>query len=450
MIYQILQELNIENGSNYKLEILKKHKDNSLLRRVFKLTKDGISFTYGISAQRWISSEAMMEAILTPREGTASLSDFLDHMEFNLAPRKITGNEALEKTHQLLLSLSSEDAYVAIFTLARDLKVNVGSTLAMKVWKDLIDKPNYMRCGVYGPKSKKDISFPAILQLKADGTYREAYVDSEGTVSFISRSGKTYEYPLLADQMKHFGKGYYTGELTVNGAENRSIGNGMINSDDVPHEKLRFDLWDHITEEEYGNAKRKVKNKTKYEDRLANLERILEANAATSTQIHLIETHHVASLEEAAAKCSEWMNNGFEGGVLKDRAGLYADGTSKYQLKMKVQMSVDVRIYGYQEGTPGTRREKTFGALLWVTDDDKVKGKTSGFTDAELEMFNTNRESWIGKIIEVEANDITKGVNATHYALSHPRFIEVRDDKTETDNLERIFELREMAFEFKA
>jgi hypothetical protein len=36
-IPEILEELNLDNGSNYKLDVLKKHKDNELLKRVFAM-----------------------------------------------------------------------------------------------------------------------------------------------------------------------------------------------------------------------------------------------------------------------------------------------------------------------------------------------------------------------------------------------------------------------------
>ena len=47
----------------------------------------------------------------------------------------------------------------------------------------------------------------------------------------------------------------------------------------------------------------------------------------------------------------------------------------------------------------------------------------------------------------VQFNDITKGRDNDHYAFSHPRFIEFRDDKDETDTLEKVNQLKEMAME---
>jgi hypothetical protein len=142
------------------------------------------------------------------------------------------------------------------------------------------------------------------------------------------------------------------------------------------------------------------------------------------------------------------MEDGLEGGIFKDPNGIFKDGTSKQQLKMKLEMDIDVRITGFKEGTIGTKRESTFGAITFETDDGKIKGAVSGFSDDQLKQINSDRDSYIDKIMSVSCNDITKGRNNDHYALSHPRFNEVRTDKSETDTLERALEIKQMAMCF--
>ena len=104
-----------------------------------------------------------------------------------------------------------------------------------------------------------------------------------------------------------------------------------------------------------------------------------------------------------------------------------------------------MRVVGFIEGTPGTKREKTFGALMFENDEGTIKGSTSGFTDEMLEEINNNREKYMGKVFTVQFNDITKSRGSETYALSHPRFIEFRNDKDTTDTLERCLEMKEMA-----
>lgn len=115
---------------------------------------------------------------------------------------------------------------------------------------------------------------------------------------------------------------------------------------------------------------------------------------------------------------------------------------------MKLEIDLDVRIVGFKEGKIGTKREETFGAIYYETDDGQIKGAVSGFTDEQLEEINNNREKYLDKIISVCCNDFTKGRDNDYYALSHPRFKEVRTDKTETDTLERALEIKQMSMCF--
>jgi hypothetical protein len=446
-IIDIINELNIENGSNYKLAVLKKYTNNELLKRILQMTQDRVKYTYGLSMRRWNQAGAK-EEIFDPDNGIKySLEEVLDFMSDKLATRKVTGNAAVDQMHEYLVGLSPDDTLIATRVLNRDLRINMGRTQINKIFPNLIQKPVYMRCGLYNKDSAKKIDINgAIVQLKADGTYREFVVDN-GTVSATSRSGEEYDYPIHFELMAEFPNGHYFGELTVLDTDGnimtRSEGNGLINSSNPPHSNIIFEAWDYVMPEEYAAAATKKKCTKPYKERLSKLQEIFAD--LNNNQIRVIETHVVNSLSEALQHCSNWMNAGLEGAILKDSNSVFRDGTNPQQLKLKLELDLDVRITGFQEGSIGTVREKTFGAILFESDDGMIKGRTSGFTDAQLTDFNSRREEMIGKIITVQCNDLTKARGNDYYALSHPRFIEVRDDKTETDTLDRALEIKKMA-----
>lgn len=442
MIFKILEELNAENGSNYKMATLKKYSDNELLKRVLKMAYDKATYTYGISMKNIDSNIPENSG-----EKLRSLEQCLDVLVNSFVTREYTGNTAIDILEDLLYSLNVEDRIVLSRIIGRDLKINMGRSNINKVFKDLIVKPVYMRCGIYNSKTSSKINIDdAYLQLKADGTYREFTVD-QGIVTCISRSGEEYAYPVLSEGLSKFPDGKYIGELTVSGTNDRATGNGLINSDNPPHDLINLDLWDYITPEEYQNAANKVKNTTKYSDRFNTLVKTIES-AQNLKNINIIETHIVKSIPQALTIVGEWMRNGLEGGILKDKDNIFRDGTSPQQLKLKLEIDADVRITGFTEGTKGTSREFTFGAITFENDEGTIKGQTSGFTDAQLKDFNGRREELIGKIMSVQFNDITQARTNDFYALSHPRFIELRDDKNSTDTLERVLELKEMATNF--
>ena len=430
MISEFLSELNESNSSNYKISTLKKYQNSEIVKQLLKLTYDKNNFNFGMSRTRLLG---ILNESNFP-EGIDKIDDYLDLLQENSG--KLSGNSAKEFYSLLLQKLTEDSRVILLNILGRDLKCGINIKNINKVFKNLIPKPNYMRCAVFSEKLVKKIHFPAMLQLKMDGTYREFNV-SNGTVSAKTRAGEEYQNEVLFDILKSFPDGYYMGELTIDG-ESRFTGNGLINSLNPPLDKIIFTCWDFLTFDEYtGNVK------TSYIDRFNRLQNLIENREFK--QVKLVENHIVNNVSEALKQVSLWMSEGLEGGVLKDFNNTFKNGTSNTQLKIKLKVDAEMRITGFTEGTPGTKREGKIGAIQFANDEGTIKGQCSGFSDAELEEFSKNKDSLIGKIISVEFNDITKAENNEYYALSHPRFIEIRDDKNETDDLKKVIQLRDMA-----
>lgn len=442
-VYQILKELDLENGSNYKTNVLKKYSDHLTLKKVLEMTYDHVRFNFGVGKTTLGKIDV---GGLERNEPTGlSVEEALQILEEEFCSGRVTGNNAISRLQEVMRDLSQEDRYVVSRVIERDLKVNIGKTQINKIHKGLITKPVYMRCEVYGKKTSKNISFPALVQLKADGTYREFAVN-DGKVVSRSRSGEEYDYPVLAEEMKEFPDGIYFGEITVRGVRDRSESNGLVNSDNPPHDDIVLEVWDVVSQEEYERAGRKDKKDpctVPYSRRWETLKEIVRG----SPHVTLIPHEEVRTLKEALEKTSEWMAQGYEGSVLKELSGTFKDGDSKHQLKLKLEISAEMRCTGFLPGTPGTKREGKVGSIIFENDEGTIKGRSSGFNDKEMDYFTENQESLVGLVFEVKFNDLSKGRNNDYYALSHPRFVKFRDDKDETDTLEKVFKLREMALE---
>lgn len=431
MLKDILNELNESNSSNYKLDILKKYKDNSELKKLLELTYNRNKYNFNVSKNCIIKDNpSILES-----NGSKTVDELLSALEI-LGGGTIRGNEAHQFVCNHLKCLDNDNKEIFLNVLGRDLKIGLNVKSINKVFKNLIPKPNYMRCAVLSEKTLKKINFPAFIQLKMDGTYREIHV-ADGQVSGKTRSGEEYFNPVLFKEMENFPNGFYTGELTIEG-ESRFSGNGLINSLNPPYEKITFTVWDYLTDEDYLE-----KSKTPYYSRFESLSDIIEKHE--SNRVKLVPNHEVNSIDEALKYVSDWMEQGLEGGVLKDKNNVFKNGTSGTQLKIKLKVDAEMRITGFTDGTIGTKREGKIGAIQFSNDEGTIKGQCSGFSDEELDLFTKNKDNLIGKIISVEFNDIVKSENNDYYALSHPRFIEIRNDKDETDTLEKVIQLRDMA-----
>lgn len=431
MLKDILNELNESNSSNYKLDILKKYKDNSELKKLLELTYNRNKYNFNVSKKCIIKDNpSILES-----NGSKTVDELLSALEI-LGGGTIRGNEAHQFVCNHLKCLDNDNKEIFLNVLGRDLKIGLNVKSINKVFKNLIPKPNYMRCAVLSEKTLKKINFPAFIQLKMDGTYREIHV-ADGQVSGKTRSGEEYFNPVLFKEMENFPNGFYTGELTIEG-ESRFTGNGLINSLNPPYEKITFTVWDYLTDDDYLE-----KTKTPYYSRFESLSDIIEKHK--SERVKLVPNYEVNSIDEALKHVSDWMEQGLEGGVLKDKQNCFKNGTSGTQLKIKLKVDAEMRITGFTDGTVGTKREGKIGAIQFSNDEGTVKGQCSGFSDAELDEFTKNKDNLIGRIISVEFNDIVKSENNDYYALSHPRFIEIRNDKDETDTLEKVIQLRDMA-----
>ena len=131
-ISDIIEQLNWENGSNYKIEVLNNHKDNELLKRVLKMAYDKVTYVYGVT----------MKNITVPTryDSTLSLSKALDILEEKFVTRIWTGNESIRMLQIMLKNLSENDSKVLEKVINRDLRINMGRSNINKVFKNLITK----------------------------------------------------------------------------------------------------------------------------------------------------------------------------------------------------------------------------------------------------------------------------------------------------------------------
>ena len=159
------------------------------------------------------------------------------------------------------------------------------------------------------------------------------------------------------------------------------------------------------------------------------------------SNIRVVNSTIVNSIAEALALTKDYMNKGLEGGILKDFNYKFIDGTSLKQYKIKLQLDADMRITGFSEGTG--KRKEYFGAIEFSNDEGTITGSCSGFTDQLMKQINSNRDAYIGKIIAVEFNDVIH--QDGKYTLNHPRFLCFREDKTSTDSLQRVLDIKKMS-----
>ena len=95
------------------------------------------------------------------------------------------------------------------------------------------------------------------------------------------------------------------------------------------------------------------KSNVQYHQRLKNLEYYLEKNPCSLVSI--VEGKYVDSLESAMSHFQSVLQRGEEGTILKSLDSGWKNGKPAIQIKMKLSMTFDLRIIGFQYGTKGTK-----------------------------------------------------------------------------------------------
>ena len=339
--------------------------------------------------------------------------------------------------------------------LNKDPKAGFSDSLVNKACPGLIPEYPYMRCSL--PKHVKFMKdWPwekgVLAQLKADGRYANLSKDHQGNIQILSRQGfpmPLKEFGNLTKEVEQFlpNNIQIHGEFLVVKAGDilpRQIGNGILNSiveggSFAEDESVLFECWDILPND-------KVVPKVKFKTPV--IERFSALQAATKGLKSLVPIEHriVYSKDEAMEYYREVLKRGLEGLILKLPNAIWFDGTSKEQIKLKLDVNVDLKIAGFTEGKGA--RASTFGAVVCRTSDDLLEVKVSGFKEDQLKKISAMRDQLLNAVMTVKANAFTTpSSEGKLHSLSLPRFVELRsrDDKSVADTLQQVIDQFESA-----
>jgi hypothetical protein len=471
-IKEILDEIAGISGKNDKIKALTAHKDNELLKRVIYLAHSPrVKFFL-----KQIPEYSLVEETLPLEEAVKELD--------KISSRDYTGAAATEFLLGLLAYTHPDDAFVLERIIGKDLKIGMDSSIN-KVIPKLIEETPYQGATSFSEKGalklfdKKSRTrdgkvYPIVSQIKADGTYRNAIIIN-GEVELLSRQGETSnlkgakfleELSLLSDCVLN-------GELTVDGIENRAVANGIVSSImDITQKaeergeketekkikaftekhgdmtemigRLRFTVWDMISVDEYLQASSEVP----YEIRFGLLKGAIGALAHDTTyhlgsQVEIIETKFVHSYEDAMEHFLDAQKRGLEGTIIKSSLAGWKDGKPTYQIKMKLEMDMDLRIIGFNYGNKGTKNENVISVLQLESEDGLLKTSPGGMTEAMMADITERQEELLGTVVQIRCCGLSETERG--WSTQHPSIVELRSDKNTCDTLESCIQIQEMA-----
>lgn len=444
--FQAIEAIASSPGKNDKTAMLKAYVEDGgeFFEKVLKYAYDPF-LTYGtrLADCDWAACVGS-----TNRQFDASTWGLLN----DLAARRLTGYNARDAIAGEFCRLDPESAELLSRIILKDLRAGFSESTINKVKKGLIPTFPYMRCSL--PKDTNfdewDWSKGALSQEKADGMFTNVNLDVTGAC-LTTRQGTPLPHEgfreLIAELERTLAPGYQLhGEILVVKTNPRvdsayvvlprEIGNGMLNKviqggSFEPGCKPIIKVWDMIPLE---CVKTKGQCSTNYIQRFRAV--INQLREKPSDVVQAIETRVVRSLKEAYDHYRELLKLGKEGTILKKPTAIWKDGTSKDQIKLKLEVAVELEVIGFEEGYG--KNASTFGSLICRSSCGLLQVSVgTGLKDADRLI---PRDTWMNKIITVKANAIMYSDDTTKkpHSLFLPVYLETRLDKFAADSFKRI------------
>jgi len=348
-----------------------------------------------------------------------------------------------------------------------DLACGIAARSINKAVPNTVKILSYMRCATskHIAKLGLDEGKKCIAQCKADGAFANMMVDAEGKINFFTRSGQFLKNLEFLKSRIKFGKPkikygtkkgldydpflmyhskVFHGELRIFEEDGsimpRKKGNGLIKQcidgtiDPKIARRIFYTAWDCVSEDEFWDGF----SSTAYQTRFFTVTS-LDGNIENDEAFRCVEFEYVESTEENLAFFRKMRSQGEEGIITKSLDGVWEDNQagSFDCIKTKHSFSCELRVTGWNYGKKGGRFENTVGSIKCESECGKLKVNVSGLSDEEREWDWDMME---GIIITVEAESVITAKNKDTSSLYTPSFVEIREDRSVADTLERIIE----------
>ena len=467
-ILDLFEKIRATNKKSEKIALLSANKDLPYL-------KDVIYLAHSPRVKFYIKAiPAYQSSGIT--SGLVSNYDFSLKRLKDIQDRVVTGSEAIKSLKELLETVSPEHAKVLELIIGKNLKIGMDSSIN-EVYPGLIEESPYQGASSYSKSkflklfenAKKDDAYPYVIsQIKADGTYRNAIL-SDGDIILESRQGELSYFPEgiplyydLREIMGIYNQCVVTGELVLSCEPDRPKANGIITSimkyyqdlESRPDKEnsgilkkfeekhgnmgvylqaLEMHVWDLIPADNFVNGS----CNTPYETRFDQISYAISALGLTHVKV--VETKHVQTPEQALEHYSSAQARGLEGTIVKSASAGWKSGKPTYQVKLKLEMELDLKIVGFKYGTPGTKNEDWISVLELESSCGKLSTAPGGMKEDLMKYVTANMDKLKGTIVSIKCNGITN--TAKGYSTMHPSIVELRTDKKIANSLEECLEI---------
>lgn len=250
---------------------------------------------------------------------------------------------------------------------------------------------------------------PYIVQPKLDGTRCRAVPTEDGWKMLTSEENPIISCPHILNELNSIPRHLWMeldGELYTHGLTFEQISSPVRRTTNLheDHEQIQFHVFDMVSETlpQYSRF------------------HLLEGFFKQTTLKHIkkVPTDVAATIHGIMNCMEEFINEGYEGIIVRNLDGLYKRKRSTDIMKFKPRKSDWYEIIGYKEevdkhGVPKNR----LGALICKGDDETEFSVGSGFTAKQRHDYWLFKESLVGYYVRVNYQHITPGKGVPRFPI---------------------------------
>lgn len=422
-----VNEINAENGRLYKQNILRKYKDDEVIKQFLKFSFDPF-IVFGISSRKF-NKEVVVDDIglipMSPLQLVAYLSEHNTGRDVDIAvAQKACENLPIELSSALQSIIFKE---VSIGCDAKTINKeipNLISTFSVQLAQKYFDNPERL------------IGKSFAITEKLDGCRIIVIKDSSGSVNFYSRVGQqiTGLVELEEEMQKLPNNICFDGEITISNYSDMPSGDAYklttkIVRKDGEKRGLTMRIFDGMAASDFLAQSCALS----YSERREMLEALF-----ANDKFNYFEVLPILYRGDDVSKVTLWLDSltdkGAEGCMINVLDAPYQWNRTWNLMKVKKFSSLDLLVVGMQEGEG--RLAGTLGTIQVRYKEGNIVSVGSGFSDAERTLYWNNPELILNKIVEIKyfAESYSKDSSGkTLYSLRFPTWCSNIRDAADKD-----------------
>lgn len=393
----ILEQLESISGKNDKKSLLESSKDNKKLEQLLNAAFNFFK-KYGIKK---FDMPMPIDKAIDRHDAFINMLDLL-------ARRGVTGDAAVSTVESFFKVCTEQQQKWYYRVLHKDLRIGVSIDTAIKCGFS-IPKFDVMlaKDGYKTKKAKQLIKAGGFASRKFNG-YRCLAICNGDSVVLHTRNGKVYEnFPQIEEELTKLLRGHpivLDGEI-MSDDFNSMQQSAFASTRGTTVGDVKFHIFGLVNYDEWMSGEFKQPTT----DRLRELTKLFMNQLKDSKLLTQVEQVYVDDFEKIRELESTWHKDGYEGAMfLPGNIPYYLGKKTNRLMKFKPMATWDCEVIGCIQGEADGKYADTLGALKVLQENGVECEVGTGFTDAEREYIWSNKESIIGRLCEVQYQELSK------------------------------------------